>query len=178
MKPPSTTKRSTMGKLRHIAIQCEDHDATAEFFKEVFGMEELYRIGNPESKGGAIYLSDGTINLALLKIVDPEFPNYRPVGLNHIGFIVEDLEETVAKAKSHGGQTTLAGDQIVPGQLWEFKMETPEGVGLDIYDVNGRGWPGVSGLEDLGIEGTSTVDGHKGQHALAGGPATTGKETT
>ncbi len=164
-----------MAKLRHIAIQCEDHIATAEFFKEVFGLEEMYRIENPGS-GGAIYLSDGTINLAILKIVDPEFPNYRPMGLNHIGFIVENLDEAVAKAKAHGAQTTMPGDQVVPGQLWEFKMVSPEGVGLDLYDVHGRGWPGISGLDDLGVTGRITTEDHEKAQALAGGAATSGRE--
>ncbi len=165
-----------MGKLRHIAIQCQDHHATAEFFKAVFGMEEMYRIDEPGTAGGAIYLSDGTINLAILKIVDPEFPNYGPMGLNHIGFVVEDLAETVGKAKALGARTTMAGDQVVPGQLWEFKMESPEGVGLDIYDLNGRGWPGISALEDLGITGRITNDSHGMARALKGGPATSGRE--
>jgi catechol 2,3-dioxygenase-like lactoylglutathione lyase family enzyme len=165
-----------MGKLRHIAIQCQDHVATAEFFKEVFGLEEMYRIDNPGSAGGAIYLSDGTINLAILKIVDPEFPNYLPMGLNHIGFIVEDLDEAVTTAKALGARTTMAGDQVVPGQLWEFKMESPEGVGLDLYDVHGRGWPGISGLEDLGVVGRVTTEDHEKAQALAGGAATSGRE--
>jgi catechol 2,3-dioxygenase-like lactoylglutathione lyase family enzyme len=163
-------------KLRHIAIQCEDHESTAEFFKEVFGLREMYRIG-ANSTGGAIYLTDGTINVAILKIADPAFPNYRPLGLNHIGFVVDDLDQTVAAAKAHGGRTTMAGDQVVPGQLWEFKMETPEGVGLDLYDVHGRGWPGISGLEDLGITGEITAQAHGQSEALAGGPASTGRES-
>jgi hypothetical protein len=140
-------------------------------------MEEMYRIGTA-GDGGAIYLSDGTINLAILKIVDPEFPNYQPMGLNHIGFVVDDLDDTVKLAKAHGGRTTMAGDAVVPGQLWEFKMETPEGVGLDIYDVNGRGWPGISGLEDLGISGRTSTEGHGAAQAMIGGPATSGKENS
>lgn len=163
-----------MAKLRHIAIQCEDHVATAEFFKEVFGLEEQYRVGGEVS--GAIYLSDGTINVACLRIGDPEFPNYLPMGLNHIGFVVEDLDATVKKAKEFGARTTMAGDQVVPGQLWEFKMETPEGVALDLYDVHGRGWPGISGLEELGVTGKISVADHQGEQALAGGKATSGQE--
>jgi catechol 2,3-dioxygenase-like lactoylglutathione lyase family enzyme len=165
-----------MAKLRHIAIQCEDHLATAEFFKEVFGLEEMYRIDNPGTAGGAIYLSDGTVNLAILKIVDPEFPNYRPMGLNHIGFVVEDLDDAVAKAKAHGAHTTMPGDQVVPGQLWEFKMVSPEGVGLDLYDVHGRGWPGISGLEELGVAGRISTEDHEKAQPLAGGAATSGRE--
>ena len=163
-----------MAKLRHVAIQCADHVATAEFFKEVFGLEEQYQVGGAD--GGAIYLSDGTINVACLKIVDPAFPNYRPMGLNHIGFVVEDLDATVTKAKEFGARTTMAGDQVVPGQLWEFKMETPEGVGLDLYDVHGRGWPGISGLEELGVTGKISAGDHQGEQALAGGQATSGHE--
>ena len=164
-----------MAKLRHIAINCDDLETSAKFYTQAFELEEVGRAGDISSMG-AIYLSDGTINVALIKISDPDYPNAKPDGLNHIGFVVEDLDATVTKAKEFGARTTMAGDQVVPGQLWEFKMETPEGVGLDLYDVHGRGWPGISGLEELGVTGKISAGDHQGEQALAGGKATSGHE--
>ena len=46
-------------RIRHIAINVEDLDKTAEYYKKVFGMEEKHR-----RPGGTIYLSDGHLDLA------------------------------------------------------------------------------------------------------------------
>lgn len=156
-----------IGKLRHIAIQTEDPVKMSAFFKNVFGMEEMYRIGLAEGAEGALYMTDGTMNLALIHITRPEFPNYRPMGLNHIGFIVEDLDKAVKLAEENGAETALTGYEIVGGEFWEHKMIGPDGVQLDLYDVKGRGWPGVSALEDLGVEGTITVESHGSGKALS-----------
>jgi catechol 2,3-dioxygenase-like lactoylglutathione lyase family enzyme len=47
-------------RIRHIAINVENLDKTAEYYKRVFGMEE--NIGGL----GTIYLSDGHLDLALI----------------------------------------------------------------------------------------------------------------
>ena len=50
-----------MAKLRHIAIACDDVEATAKFYEEVFEME---RVGETSaSLADGVYLSDGVINL-------------------------------------------------------------------------------------------------------------------
>ena len=53
-----------MPKIKHIAISSQDPDKTAQFYKEVFGMEEAGKIDNPNTTG--YYLTDGYINLAIL----------------------------------------------------------------------------------------------------------------
>ena len=43
-------------------------------------------------------------------------------------------------------------------------MTSPDGVAFDL-DVGGRGWPGISGLEDLGVAGEITAAAHAGGRA-------------
>ena len=86
-----------MPKLRHIALHTPDPEQTAEFYKRVFDMVEVGRTDSPIAKG--IYLSDGTINLAVLRFKTTEAADRQdglgPVfGLHHFGFWVEDVEET------------------------------------------------------------------------------------
>ena len=54
-----------MAKLRHIALHTADPEKTAEFYKRVFDMVEVGRTDSPIAKG--VYLSDGTINMAVLR---------------------------------------------------------------------------------------------------------------
>jgi catechol-2,3-dioxygenase len=81
-----------MAKLRHLAIRTEDTHRLATFYKEVFGMEELHRA---RKEGGAIFLTDGYFNLAILPNDEQNSPN----GLYHFGFEVENTEEIVEKMK-------------------------------------------------------------------------------
>ena len=53
-----------MARIKHIAIRTPDPEKTAAFYKKVFGLEE---VGLARS---GVYLSDGYINLAILKSND------------------------------------------------------------------------------------------------------------
>jgi len=132
-----------MAKLRHIAINCDDIESDANFFKKAFELEEISRVGTAEN--GAIYLSDGVMNVALIKMSDPNFPNYELRGLNHIGFVVKDLKRAVAQAEAAGAVSALDPNAQTQGAglTWEVKMKGPSGVDFDLSD---HGWPGISAL--------------------------------
>jgi catechol 2,3-dioxygenase-like lactoylglutathione lyase family enzyme len=128
-----------MAKLRHIAINTTDIDADSKFFCEAFDLKEVGRAGTTES--GAAFLSDGVVNLALIKITDPDFPNYEPRGLNHIGFVVSDLDETISRATALGAVSMVDPNHKDAGVTWEMKMKAPNGVAFDLSD---HGWPGIT----------------------------------
>ena len=50
-----------MAKIKHIALTTENPGKTAAFYKEAFGLTEVRR-----SPNGAVFLTDGHINLAIL----------------------------------------------------------------------------------------------------------------
>jgi lactoylglutathione lyase len=84
-------------RLRHIALSVSDPEKTAKFFEDAFGMK---RVGKA---GIGCYVSDGTINVALLKYEDevPGFPKgYH--GLVHFGMWVDNLEEATKKSDRCG----------------------------------------------------------------------------
>jgi len=52
-------------RIEHIAITAKDNAKVAEFYKTVFGMQEVFV--QPTRNGrSAYYLTDGHINLAIL----------------------------------------------------------------------------------------------------------------
>ncbi|MBV1918262.1 MAG: VOC family protein [Sphingomonadaceae bacterium] len=128
-------------KLRHVAINCDDLEAEAKFMKEAFDLEEVGRAGDI-TKSGAIYMSDGVMNIALIRIDDPDFPNYQPQGLNHIGFVVEDLDGCIDAAEAHGAKAMVDRDNKDAGVTWEMKMKSPSGK-FD-FDLSDHGWPGIT----------------------------------
>ena len=127
-----------MAKLRHVAINVDNLETEANFYKAAFELEEVGRAGGEEA--GAIYLSDGVINVALIKIPDPNFPNYNPRGLNHVGFVVDDLDAAIDRAEKAGAVATVDRNNKMAGVTWEMKMKAPSGIAFDLSD---HGWPGV-----------------------------------
>src|SRR5258705_9175506 len=92
-----------MPRIKHIALTTKDPGKTADFYKEAFGLQEIRRAPN-----GAVFLTDGYINLAILNWkteksadVGADGPNYS--GIHHFGFEVEDLDEAAANIeRAHG----------------------------------------------------------------------------
>lgn len=54
-----------MAKLRHISLHTPDPEKTAEFYERVFDMVEVGRTDSKFAEG--IFLSDGTINLSVVR---------------------------------------------------------------------------------------------------------------
>ncbi len=80
--------------IRHIALFSRDPVKLSEFYRSVFQMDVVH-----QSKGGAVYMSDGYLTLALLP---HELGGEAAVGLNHFGFTVDNTEEVSAKLVAAG----------------------------------------------------------------------------
>ena len=96
-----------MARIKHIALVTDNPVATAEFYKQHFGLTELYRRPSATGERG-VWLSDGYIYFAILKYGDADAPRLGPGqtsdlrGIHHIGFQVDDLQAT-AKAMERDG---------------------------------------------------------------------------
>ncbi len=92
-----------MARIKHIAIRTPDPEKTAAFYRDVFGLKEV-----GQARTG-YYLSDGYINLAILKAKDegsPESPRDAAgyAGVHHFGFMVDDVDETCRKLDDAGAR--------------------------------------------------------------------------
>ncbi|GAA4337386.1 hypothetical protein GCM10023144_33050 [Pigmentiphaga soli] len=129
-----------MAKIRHIAMSVPDPQASAKFYCETFGMEIVGETDSPLAKG--LYLSDGTISLALLKYKADEWAGMDKDAtcINHIGFWVDDLEAQSQRIVEHGGtffrELPLEKDSL----YYEMKFRDPAGV---IFDISHNGWVGA-----------------------------------
>jgi catechol-2,3-dioxygenase len=114
--------RWTMAKprIRHIALNVQNRDEVADYYKKFFGLEETYRGPN-----GTVYLSDGHVGVALISRPD------QPWGINHFGFVVDDV-----KAIEDATQTKAESNTF--GAVAESWIRDPEG---NRIDINQHGWP-------------------------------------
>ncbi len=138
-----------MPRIKHIALTTKDPAKTAAFYKEAFGLKELRR-----SPNGAVFLTDGHINVAILNFKDERSadmgahgPNFS--GIHHFGFEVDDLDDACDKLENAHGQrltakTTAEADayaEVRAGHAnFEMKWSGPDGV---VIDISHTGWEGT-----------------------------------
>jgi lactoylglutathione lyase len=118
-----------MAKLRHVALIVEDPESSARFFEQAFDMK---RAGKARR---GIYMSDGTINVALLRKEDDK----ERIGIYHFGMWVDDLEAAEKKVLEAGGEY-LAGRPTSPNSFYEAKYRDPNGI---VFDLTHSGWAGA-----------------------------------
>ena len=128
-----------MAKIRHIALSVQDPEATARFYEAAFG---LVRVGTTESVlADGVYLSDGYINIALLKYKTDEMAGVAGgcgfVGTHHFGFKVEDAADARTRIEAQGGRFFMDLPALKDTLYYEEKFRDPEGV---IFDISEKGW--------------------------------------
>jgi predicted enzyme related to lactoylglutathione lyase len=135
-----------MARLRHFAVCVSDLEASAAFYESVF---ELRRVGGETLDiGSAIYMSDGVVNLALLKFNGERGSGLKDAatftGPNHFGFQVDDLAETQKRIEAAGGKFFFdLGDERKGN--FERKFKDPDGI---IFDISKHGWVGTDGRHE------------------------------
>ncbi|HEY4472474.1 MAG TPA: VOC family protein [Stellaceae bacterium] len=135
-----------MARIKHIALTTKEPAKVAEFYKSAFGLKELRRSAN-----GAVFLTDGHINVAILNYktdaspdVGAHGPNFD--GIHHFGFEVDDLDEACQKLENAKAQRLTAKDHVDATMAagghanFEMKWSGPDGV---VIDISHTGWEGT-----------------------------------
>jgi len=133
-----------LAKLRHLALYTADPESTAAFYRKVFDMVEVGRTNSAFADG--IFLSDGTLNVAILRYKTPEaaatYGSSSKFGMSHFGFWVENIEDTRGRLRELGAEYVDTRDRAAaPGGFFEEKWKGPDATVIDITD---QGWVGAS----------------------------------
>jgi len=129
-----------MAQIKHIAIRTHDVEKTAAFYKQAFGLEQI-GVGQ-----NGIYLTDGRLNIAILSLRSVVEGETMKLGVDHIGFQVDDVDAAVARIKKLGGKSldhrneVGTADPAQPQSYFEVKCIGPED---QVIDVSNAGWVGA-----------------------------------
>ena len=129
-----------MAKIKHIAIRTEDVEKTAAFYKEAFGLKQVVLGQN------GIHLTDGHLNIAILKFQHGENGEPLRLGIDHMGFQVDDVEATVTRINGLGGKPLSDRTEVHrtdpsrPQSYYEIKCLGPD---QQVIDVSNAGWVGT-----------------------------------
>jgi hypothetical protein len=97
-----------------------------------------------------VYLTDGYVNIAILKLRPASEGETLKLGLDHVGFHVDNLDATLARIKRLGGRP-LVSNEVAVGtgaaaegsqaqSYFEVKCLGPD---AQVFDVSTAGWAGA-----------------------------------
>ena len=138
----ATVFENRMAKLRHIACSVPDPHRSAQFYCEALGMQIVGEANSATATG--VYLSDGTISLALLKYRTDEAAGERgkdSVGIHHIGFLVDDLDAQRRQVEQSGARLFQDVPREKTTEFYEKKYRDPDGI---VFDITHSGLKGVA----------------------------------
>lgn len=141
-----------MARIRHIAIQTQDEEATKRFYVENFGLTVVRKLESERTSG--YFLTDGHINLAILHFKNDVVAGVERgtgwSGIHHIGFQVESLDEMIARLEKSGAAKPRddinAALGVGPGGAHaghgnvEMRYAGPDNVN---FDISQTGWVGT-----------------------------------
>ncbi len=117
-----------MARIVHIALKVDDLERSSQFYEKVFGFHpvETSKVRDHTS----YHLSDGTIDLALIKYDSEESTEARASGagpcIHHFAIEVEDFEQSVAEIGRMGCEI-ISDPGVIP-----VKFRAPGGTVAEI----------------------------------------------
>ena len=128
-----------MAKIRHLAIKTKDPARLAKFYEEVFDLKVIHT-----EQSGAVYMTDGYFNLAILRNRGEATPS----GINHFGFVVDDLDDVEKRLERWN--EPLAGRPATRPYA-EHRAMDPDG---NLFDISVHGYQDIEYKADREAKGT------------------------
>lgn len=124
-------------KIHHIAIICSDYQTSKSFYTAILGLEiiqEVYRESRDSYKLDLALHENYVIEL--FSFPNPPQRPSRPeaVGLRHLAFEIENIEESIAFLNEKGVITEPIRIDEYTRKRFTF-FEDPDGLPLELYEL-------------------------------------------
>ncbi len=124
-----------LNKTHHVAIICSDRDKALDFYIQKLGFAMIREVNRPQQGDILIMLQSGQTVLELFikpdapqRVNDPE-----AMGLRHLAFHVENMEEAVVWLNSRGVETEPVRVDTINGGRFTF-FKDPDGLPLELHE--------------------------------------------
>jgi catechol 2,3-dioxygenase-like lactoylglutathione lyase family enzyme len=124
-------------RIAHIALNALDTELMLAFYREVFGLRELFEAHRESAKRPGYrnkHVGDGFGNVAIQAFYNDEVGHEARFGIAHFGMLVADSK---AKAEEVGKNGASFKARPAHRTQSEIRMRDPEGNGCDLSQ---RGW--------------------------------------
>jgi len=124
-----------LNKQHHIAIICSDYAKAKEFYIDKLGFELFREVYRPEFDDYLRMMRMGDTVLELfIKPDAPQRPtNPEAMGMRHLAFHVEDIEQAVAWLTEKGIETEPIREDKCNGGRYTF-FKDPDGLPLELHE--------------------------------------------
>ena len=131
----TTGKEKRFRRIRHIAYNALDPEMMLRFYTQVFGLREMPSSYLRRQQGlGNRFCADGETNLAIHPFYSRIEGHEARFGINHIGFLVDNMQATMAELSS----VIEIAPRPSTRPFAEFRFRDPEGNALDLSQT--KGW--------------------------------------
>jgi catechol 2,3-dioxygenase-like lactoylglutathione lyase family enzyme len=122
--------------LEHVNMSVADLEHTIAFYQQLLGLKVRWR-GTTPSGLEAAHVGDERNYLALFEIGERERKeaDYEELGLNHFGFVVDDLDDAKHKLAALNVAPTMEAD-YEPGRRLYFL--DPNGVEVELVQYSSQ----------------------------------------
>lgn len=125
-----------LNKIHHIAIICSDYKRSKHFYVEVLGLTILQETFRKERQSYKLDLAlNGEYIIELFSFPDPPKRTSRPeaLGLRHLAFEVDGIEESILELRNHGVVTEEIRVDELTNKKFTF-FSDPDDLPIEIYE--------------------------------------------
>ncbi|MDB5088755.1 MAG: hypothetical protein JWR09_2749 [Mucilaginibacter sp.] len=125
-----------LNRVHHIAIICSDYERSKHFYSVILGLKIVREVYREERRSYKLDLEVGNLyQVELFSFPDPPARPSRPeaVGLRHLAFEVDDIEEAIAHIKSFDIIIEPIRIDEFTGKRFTFFAD-PDGLPVELYE--------------------------------------------
>ena len=125
-----------LNKIHHIAIICSNYEVSKKFYTEILGLKIIQETYRKERDSYKLDLSlNGNYVVELFSFPKPpnRVSNPEAVGLRHLAFEVDNLEDIIAHLKKHGIHSEPIRMDEITGKKFIFVAD-PDKLPIEFYE--------------------------------------------
>ncbi len=125
-----------LNAIHHIAIICSDYDISKKFYTEILGLtiiKETFRVERNSYKLDLALNDHYVIELFTFPNPPPRPTRPEALGLRHLAFEVDNVEESIAFLEKNGVPTEGVRWDDITGKKFTF-FNDPDGLPLEFYE--------------------------------------------
>ena len=122
-------------KTHHVAIICSNYEKAIDFYVKKLGFCMIREVNRPQQQDMLIMLESGQIVLELFikSNVPARVDAPEAMGLRHLAFRVENMDEAVEWLRSRGVETEPVRNDTINGGRFTF-FKDPDGLPLELHE--------------------------------------------
>jgi glyoxylase I family protein len=125
-----------LNRIHHIAIICSDYERSKHFYSEVLGLRIVQEVFRKERNSYKLDLAvREQYQIELFSFPNPPARPSRPeaVGLRHLAFEVDDVDDAVKQITVHGITVEPVRIDEFTGKRFTFFAD-PDGLPIELYE--------------------------------------------